>query len=79
MPRWAQANADSAPTIKNKRTAFAANAEPIVSRNKRDTFLGPLKVSSRQRPLHPFILLNPEAREKLYANVLKPGNHHGGQ
>ena len=55
MPLWAQANA-AAPTTKNatknKRPALAVSPEPIVSRNKRDTFLDTLldtlKVSSRQ-------------------------------
>jgi len=51
VPLWAQATA-AAPTTKNatknKRTALVLNPEPIVPRNKRDTFLDTLKVSSRQ-------------------------------
>jgi hypothetical protein len=61
-PLWAQANA-AAPSTKNKKTVLAANPEPITSRNQRDTF----KISSRQA--RPYILLNPEAPEKLYAMV----------
>src|SRR5208282_1150443 len=60
-PLWAQANA-AAPATKNKSTVLAANSKPIVFRNQRDAF----KMSSRQS--HPYILLNPEAREKLYGN-----------
>ena len=43
--------------------ALAAKPEPIALPNKRDTF----KISSSQA--HPYILLNPEAPEKLYGAV----------
>jgi hypothetical protein len=59
VPLWAQANAAEPTTknaTKNKSAALAVSPEPIVSRNKRDTFLDTLldtfpdtlKVSSRQ-------------------------------
>jgi hypothetical protein len=58
-PPWAQANA-AAPIKKDKKTALAVNPKPIALRNQRDAF----KISSSQS--HPYILLNPEAAEKLY-------------
>jgi hypothetical protein len=61
-PFWAQANA-ATPITKNKRAALAAKDVPIASRNQREIF----KMSSRQAL--PYIILNPEAGEKLYGMV----------
>ena len=58
-PFWAQANA-ATPIAKNKRAEPTAKDVPIALRNQRDIF----KMSSRQASL--YIILNPEAREKLY-------------
>src|SRR5208282_4987289 len=71
-PLWAQAKA-AAPTPKNKRAALAANAVPSVLRNRRDIF----KISA-SRKLHPYILLNPEASEKLYGMVRGIAGRHRG-
>jgi hypothetical protein len=62
-PFWAQAIA-AEPSTNNKTAASAANDEPIVSRNNRDIF----KISSSGKS-RPYILLNPEASEKLYGMV----------
>jgi hypothetical protein len=58
-PLWAHANA-ATPITKNKRAEPAAKDVPIALRNQRDIF----KMSSRQAI--PYIILNPEAGEKLY-------------
>src|SRR5271169_577505 len=62
-PFWAQTIA-AEPSTNNKRAARAAKDEPIVSPNNRDIF----KISSSGKS-RPYILLNPEASEKLYGMV----------
>jgi hypothetical protein len=61
-PLWAQASA-ATPITKNKKPAVAANHEETASRNPREFF----KMSSKQTL--PYVILNPEAGEKLYGKV----------
>lgn len=68
-PLWAQASAAVAAT-KNKTAAPAASREPVTLRNQRDTF----KIPSRQ--IHSYMILNPEAAEKLYGMFQYPRPIH---
>jgi|SRR5208282_4862065 len=70
-PFCAQAKAAAAPSTRDKKTALGSKPEPIVLRNQRDAF----KISSSQS--HPYIVLNPEAAEKLYRMFQIPGHQRG--